>query len=167
MRGGRFDELIQKINNAESELNTKINAVQDTANDAVPKSWIISSRDITVDNRALSARENNPNVSGSLRQGLESLNASIKDHESRLLRFQNIMHIEKIFDEDKRTQAAIYSNWDNSPLTPNNYTVVLRIPSIDYRYSHVLGFYQTQLFAGEINFETKTIAWSKVSTTAL
>ena len=90
--GGRFDELSNRIDNTKdelnnsinstkTELNNKINTVQNTANyiynDYLPKSYVTCLRTITDDSRAMSARENNPSVIGSLRYDLSELMSKV------------------------------------------------------------------------------------------
>ncbi|MDE6477177.1 MAG: hypothetical protein K2L48_03220 [Mycoplasmoidaceae bacterium] len=89
--GGRFDELSNRINENKSELNNSINITKTElinkinevlslasqanqfAMDALPRSWVSSSDAIDIDTWALSAKQNNPHIGGTLRHEINKL----------------------------------------------------------------------------------------------
>ena len=115
---------------------------------------------VTIDEGlVLSAKEKNASVPGSIASGVESIRGSVEDLGKRMICNPNIRDIAEIFDY-RKYELALFSNWGNSSLAPKNFTMILRIPNLDFRGALCFCIGGSSLHVGDLNFANRTIQWT-------
>ena len=104
----------------------------------------------------LSAKEKNASVPGSIASGVESIRGSVEDLGKRMICNPNIRDIAEIFDH-RKYDLALFSNWGNSSLAPKNFTMILRIPTLDSRGALCFCIGGSSIHVGDLNFANRTI----------
>lgn len=109
----------------------------------------------------LSAKEKNASVPGSIASGVESVRRSVEDLDKRIINNSSIHDIAEIFDY-RMYDLALFSNWNNSPIAPKNYSMILRIPNLDARNAKCICLsHDNSLFVGQLVFGDRTIQWTE------